>query len=258
MQLIDKEIREEYNNLRLLILCHDLPDASYDFNIKQIQPASIDLRLGPKISRFKNTCQVIDTRDLTFSKANNNYTERVYKVDEPIVLEPHEIVFGSIYEWIGIPDTLSARVRGRNKISRLGISVHCTGDYINPGFAGEMPLQIVNHNVFPVILYPYMDICQMVLYRLKSEPEFLYSVRKQAASDLYLEKSTLFPNRGDRNPDRIMIQKKLEQQMQALKESTPNVDNKQLTDKKRTFDNNGVAYVNGPKQDVNFNVYLKD
>jgi len=57
------------------------------------------------------------------------------------------------------------------------VSVHCSGDYINPGFRGALPLQLDNHNPFAVILYPYMSICQLALYQLSSEPLAPYGQR---------------------------------------------------------------------------------
>jgi hypothetical protein len=59
----------------------------------------------------------------------------------------------------------------------LGLSVHVSGDFINPEFEGAMPLQIINHNNVPVVIYPYMTICQLILVKLTSLPVVPYSLR---------------------------------------------------------------------------------
>lgn len=162
------------------------PDPRFPFRKdQQVQPASVDLRLGPKIMWFKDNVETFDTKDIL--NANSLYEEKYFDIDEAIIIAPHQIVFGEIYERICIPDYLSARIRGRNRISRLGVSVHCTGDYINPGFIGEMPLQIVNHNSFPVKIYPFVGICQMVLYKLSDSPLVSYRERLPLASNPYSE-----------------------------------------------------------------------
>lgn len=181
MQLSDKQIYKE-------MVCGELlfvgPDPRFPFRKdQQVQPASVDLRLGPKIMWFKDSVKTFDTKDIL--NANSLYEEKYFDIDEAITIAPHQIVFGEVYERICIPDYLSARIRGRNRVSRLGVSVHCTGDYINPGFIGEMPLQIVNHNSFPVKIYPFVGICQMVLYKLSDSPLVSYRERLPLASNPY-------------------------------------------------------------------------
>lgn len=181
MQLCDKEIYKEMARGELLFVG---PDPSFPFKKDlQVQPASVDLRLGAKITRFKDNILTFDTKNLM--GASSYYVEKHFNDDEPIEMRPHETIFGEIYEQICIPDHMSGRVRGRNRIARLGISVHCTGDYINPGFVGTMPLQIINHNNFSVILYPYIEICQMVLYYLSDVPLVSYRERLDVASSTY-------------------------------------------------------------------------
>lgn len=181
MQLCDKEIYAEIIKGELILVG---PNTEFPFiKENQIQPASIDLRLGNKIMRFRKEIENFDTKNILH--ANDLYDVEQVENGNPIMIEPHQTIFGEIYERICIPNYLSARIRGRNRISRLGISVHCTGDYINPGFIGDMPLQISNHNDFPVILYPYTSICQMVLYRLSDTPLVSYRERLQLALDPY-------------------------------------------------------------------------
>lgn len=187
MQLCDKDILKALKNGDLLIVG---ANAKYPFMKDiQVQPASVDLRLGNRIMRFKDDVQRFDINDIKniLQRLTITYVEE----GQPIEIGPNEVLFGQIYEQLSIPNHLSARIEGRSRVARLGVSVHCTGDYINPGFAGAMPLQIINHNRFPIVLYPYIGICQMILYRLSEKP--LIS---------YLERSTLPYNRyyNEENP----------------------------------------------------------
>lgn len=89
---------------------------------------------------------------------------------------------------------MSARIEGRSRVARLGLTVHCTGDYINPGFAGAMPLQIINHNFFPIVLYPYIGICQMILYELSEVPLVSYLERSSLPYNTYYNETNPSPS----------------------------------------------------------------
>ena len=187
MQLCDKQIYEAMAKGDLLFAG---ANSKYPFKKDvQVQPASVDLRLGNRIMRFKDDVKSFDIKNIQEIMAY--LTVQYVNEGEPIEVGPNQVLFAQIYEQISIPNYLSARIEGRSRVARLGLSVHCTGDYINPGFAGAMPLQIINHNFFPIVLYPYIGICQMILYELSAVP--LVS---------YLESSSLPYNTyyNERNP----------------------------------------------------------
>ncbi len=117
---------------------------------EQVQPSSIDLRLGDILVRFKESVESFDIKDKILPDEHLN-VER-YKDGQPIIINPWEIVFGQIYEQMWIGDKYSARVEGRSRVARLGLAIHCTGSYINPGFCGAMPLQLINYNKFPITI----------------------------------------------------------------------------------------------------------
>lgn len=173
MQLCDRDICEAILNADLVFAA---VNKKYPFEMtKQVQPASIDLRLGNRFVRFSHELTEFDIKNI---KELDKYSivEQVQD-GEKIVIGPHEIVYGQIYEQFYIGEQFSARIEGRSRVARLGISVHCTGDYINPGFTGTMPLQIINHNPISIVLYPYIGICQMILYRLTAVPTVGYKER---------------------------------------------------------------------------------
>lgn len=153
---------------------------------KQVQPSSIDLRLGDIIVRFKESVDSFDIKDQIVFEEHLN-VER-YKDGQPIIINPGEIVFGQIYEQMWIGDKYSARVEGRSRVARLGLAVHCTGSYINPGFCGAMPLQIINYNRFSVTIYPYIGVCQLVLFEISDTPLVKYSDRSRIYNPYFDEK----------------------------------------------------------------------
>lgn len=200
MQLSDKDIYKAMVKGDLLFVG---VNPKYPFvKEKQVQPASVDLRLGNRIIRFKKNIENFDIKNI---KEIDKYLDVQYiNEGEAIEVKPNEILFAQIYEQISIPDYLSARVEGRSRVARLGISVHCTGDYINPGFAGAMPLQIINHNYFPVVLYPYISICQMILYRLSDEPLVSYLQRSVLPYNTYYNETNPSPSILSGNPEESM------------------------------------------------------
>lgn len=190
MQLCDKQIYEAMAKGDLLFVG---ANSKYPFKKDiQVQPASVDLRLGNRIMRFKDGIESFDINNI--KEIKSHLSIQYVNEGEAIKIGPNEIIFAQIYEQISIPNYLSARIEGRSRVARLGISVHCTGDYINPGFAGAMPLQLINHNSFPVILYPYIGICQMILYELSEVPLVSYLERSSLPYNTYYNETNPSPS----------------------------------------------------------------
>jgi dCTP deaminase len=134
----------------------------------QIQPASVDLRLDNTFVVYKLThLPVIDPRDpSTITK----YTEEVHIEDgDAFILHPGEFALGATKEWVRIPNDLVARVEGRSSIGRIAVVVHATAGFIDPGFEGQITLELSNLGRVPVKLYPDMRISQVVMHTMTSE-----------------------------------------------------------------------------------------
>ena len=169
----DKEIHQYLNDGRLAVVGSNL---EFPFiKHQQVQPSSIDIRLGCTFRRFKKTVKSIDIKDL--NDIDEHMETENYLPGEKIRLKPHEIIYGQAYEQIRIPDDASAQLEGKSRLSRLGISIHATGGFGNPGYTGAWPLQIKNHNHIEIILYPYMFIGQIILVKLTSLPLISYADR---------------------------------------------------------------------------------
>jgi dCTP deaminase len=81
--------------------------------------------------------------------------------DEPFVLHPGEFVLGRTIEIVEIPDDIVCRIEGKSSIGRLGLIVHATAGFVDPGFKGSLTLEITNFNSVPIVLRPGLPIAQL-------------------------------------------------------------------------------------------------
>lgn len=91
----------------------------------------------------------------------------------PYELKPKEFVLATTEEKVGVSTAFVARVEGRSSLGRLGLSVHSTAGYIDPGFAGQITLELTNHTNKTILLYPGMKICQ-IAFELLVHPSVRY------------------------------------------------------------------------------------
>lgn len=139
----------------------------------QVQPASIDLRLGSEFLTFRSAS--VPFLDPAKGEGIGSYTERVtVKEGEAFMLHPGEFALGSTLEWVELPNDLVARVEGRSSLGRLAIVVHATAGFIDPGFHGNVTLELSNLGRLPVALRPGMRICQLAFYQMTSPAERPY------------------------------------------------------------------------------------
>lgn len=146
---------------------------------KQLQPCSVDLRLGWEFQLFQNRtegeCRAIDPSSFHKEEWMQAMTLRE---GEPFVLHPGDFALACTIETVSIPDTLLGRVDGRSSIGRLGILVHATAGLIDPGFKGILTLELANIGQHPVFLDPGMRICQISFERLSSPCRVPYGSRQ--------------------------------------------------------------------------------
>ncbi|HUY58830.1 MAG TPA: dCTP deaminase [Solirubrobacteraceae bacterium] len=125
---------------------------------KLVQPASIDLRLGDSFRVFHNhRATAIDLRD----PPANLTEEVVVPAGEPFVIHPGEFCLGRTLEWVKIPDDIVARIEGKSSLGRLGLIVHATAGFCDPGFEGTLTLELNNLTRVPIRLYPDLPIAQL-------------------------------------------------------------------------------------------------
>lgn len=165
MILSDKTIKEYINEEKIKI--EPILDE------EQIQPSSVDIRLGNTFKTFKKTDKIyIDTKN------NTNIEEymQTYKIkdNKPFIIHPNEFALATTLEHIELPSDIVARVEGRSSIGRLGVTVHVTAGYIDPAFKGKITLEISNIGTLPVALYPKQRVGQIVFETMTTPAEKPY------------------------------------------------------------------------------------
>jgi len=160
--LSDRDIRAEIEAGRIVIDPF-IPDA--------VQPSSVDLHLDRRFRVFRNSrYPYIDVR-----ADQPELTELVEIAgDEPFILHPGEFVLGSTFERVGLPNDLVARLEGKSSLGRLGLLIHSTAGYVDPGWEGNLTLELSNVANLPITLYDGMKIGQISFHRLSSPVDVAY------------------------------------------------------------------------------------
>lgn len=136
----------------------------------RFQPCSIDLRLGPLLKRYERKCntsvgrmlgQRYETVDLGKEEDIAPYY-RAYATDG-YELEPGGFVLGATLEQVSVDATLCAHVDGRSTLGRLALMIHVTAGFVDPGFSGNITLEIFNAAPYPIRLKSSIGIGQLLV-----------------------------------------------------------------------------------------------
>lgn len=148
-----------------------------DFDEGLLQPSSYDVSLAPVIlvpsSRFIHP---IDTR-----KPAEDRTERV-SIEDGFILHQNRFVLAATLEWVNIHTDLVGRIEGKSSRARQGIQIHSAG-YLDPGFRGNVTLEIVNFSPDAVLLWPHVLIAQLSFEKLTGHCEAAYGERSNHYQD---------------------------------------------------------------------------
>jgi dCTP deaminase len=148
--LSDRDIRKAQANF----------DIVEPFRDEHVQPASIDLRLGDQFILWVN---------------NGDTTDRVpTTAADGMHIEPGQFMLGATFETITIPPHLVGQINGRSSWARKGLIVHTTAGFIDPGFTGQITLELKNVGHETLFLPVGERICQLVLTQLTSPAERPY------------------------------------------------------------------------------------
>jgi dCTP deaminase len=136
-----------------------------------LQPSSVDVRVDRLFRVFRNSrYPFIDVK-----REMEELTELV-EVDpeEAFILHPGEFVLGSTLERITLPDDLVARLEGKSSLGRLGLLIHSTAGFIDPGWDGHVTLELSNVANLPITIYYGMKIGQLSFVQLSEPAEHPY------------------------------------------------------------------------------------
>jgi dCTP deaminase len=135
------------------------------YDAADLQPSSVDLHLDRSFRVFRNNRYAfIDVR-----APQPDLTELLNVADEePFVLHPGEFVLGQTLEWVELPNDLVARLEGKSSLGRLGLLIHSTAGYVDPGWNGKLTLELSNVAKLPIALYFGMKIGQISFFEMSS------------------------------------------------------------------------------------------
>ncbi len=160
--LSDRSMRQQIEAGRIVI---------EPFDERCIQPSSIDVKIGNLFRVFRNhTSAVIDVK-----QRQEDLTELVTIPEDGVfMLHPGEFVLGSTLERVAVPDDLVARIDGKSSLGRLGLIIHSTAGFIDPGFDGHITLELTNIATLPITLYPGMKVGQVSFVQMTTAAEHPY------------------------------------------------------------------------------------
>ena len=175
MILSDKDIKAELANGLLKIEPLTNPDV-------QIQAACVDLTLSNELMAFAEL-PIGGYIDLMVN--SGRYTDPILMPTDDdgndyCFIHPNEFILGKTIEKVTIPDTLAASIDGRSSLGRIGLMLHVTSGWIDPGFRGHLVLEIKNVGPHTVKLIAGMRVAKLVLFRLSSIAERPYNTRQDA------------------------------------------------------------------------------
>lgn len=176
MVLADVDIRARIKNGSIGVSPYDSSN---------VEPASLDLTLGDdfvKLSSLPPKEQWADRlaegpKSVSLTDDSKDPDELItHKTIEerPVLLQPGDLMLATTREYVDVPNDLTAQVLGRSSLGRLGVSVHQTAGFIDPGFSGEITLELSNNGPVAVELEEGLRVCQIVFNELSQEAENPY------------------------------------------------------------------------------------
>jgi len=166
MILSDKTIKEEIAKGSIVI---------EPYHPECVQPSSVDVHLGNKFLIFNRVQHAV----INIKEKQEGLMEMVeVKESEPFILHPGEFVLGSTVERVKMPTHIAGRIEGKSSLGRLGLLIHSTAGYIDPGWDGNLTLELSNVSPLPITLYPNMKIGQISFLKMTTEVENPYGSEK--------------------------------------------------------------------------------
>lgn len=139
--------------------------------VRQIGPTSIDIRLGFEFDVFNITKQThldpLLPKDILV-QAVEEYTTKAHRGPmDRFILHPGEFVLAATLEYFRLPNNIAGRLEGRSTWGRLGLQVHSTAGFVDPGFAGILTFELQNMGKGPLVLFPGVRIAQICFFRCR-------------------------------------------------------------------------------------------
>ncbi len=138
------------------------------FELEQLGAASIDLTLGDEIRVIERAGDAIDV----VAETDYRRHTRVARLDTPYVLEPGSTIHGITRERIRLPPDLCGFLEGRSRFARLGLMIHVTSAFVQPGVDNHQVLEMSNVSGHPLRIHRDVRLCQLVLMRTEGQATY--------------------------------------------------------------------------------------
>lgn len=185
MILSDRTIREKVRSGEIVIK---------PFKEEFLQPASYDLHLDTHFLVFnKENIAVVDVKD----KPKDLMREIEVNEKEGFIIHPNEFVLANIKEITGVNEAHVGRLEGKSSLGRLGLIVHATAGFLDPGNELRLTLELANVSPIPIQIYPGMKIAQIAFETLDRECERPYGskgLNSKYSGDLKVKGSEMWKN----------------------------------------------------------------
>lgn len=135
---------------------------------EQFGPTSVDLRLGTDFQVMHRTnlthLDLLKDPEALSRDVQRHMQHVKVKPTEPFILHPGEFALASTLEYVKVPLDLAARLEGRSTWGRLGLQIHATAGFVDPGFSGALTFELSNVSNIPLPLYPGVRISQICFF----------------------------------------------------------------------------------------------
>ncbi|AEO08471.1 deoxycytidine triphosphate deaminase [Buchnera aphidicola str. Ak (Acyrthosiphon kondoi)] len=192
MRLCDQDIEEWLQRKELII--EPYPKK------KLINGITVDIHLGNKFRFFyEHTRSCIDLSDSKINRtsalAEIMSNETISSKEKPFFLQPGSLVLSSTLEKITIPNNLVGWLDGRSSLARLGLMIHATAHRIDPGWKGNIVLEMFNAGKLTLVLRPKMKIAALSFEVLSQSVLRPYDSREESK---YKSQNGVVPSRIDK------------------------------------------------------------
>ena len=184
MILSDKSIKEKIKTGEISIS---------PFSQDSLQPASYDLHLDSNIMYFNTDGNnIIDVK-----KPVDDLMVKTQISDSGFVIEPHQLVLANVIEITGVDSKHVGRLEGKSSLARIGLIIHATAGFLDPGNKLRLTLEMVNLSPLPIRIYAGMKIAQIAFEELDTPCERPYgskSLNSKYVGDLTVQASKMWKN----------------------------------------------------------------
>ncbi|HQA87501.1 MAG TPA: dCTP deaminase [Candidatus Dojkabacteria bacterium] len=184
MILSDKSIKEKIKTGEISIS---------PFSQDSLQPASYDLHLDSNIMYFNTDGNnIIDVK-----KPVDDLMVKTQISDSGFVIEPHQLVLANVIEITGVDSKHVGRLEGKSSLARIGLIIHATAGFLDPGNKLRLTLEMVNLSPLPIRIYAGMKIAQIAFEELDTPCEKPYgskSLNSKYVGDLTVQASKIWKN----------------------------------------------------------------